>query len=480
MGRKFALIIMFVFLVGLVACTETPTDDPEDQGLVYDPTWVDEDITLNFASWVNSDLENLMLDAFMDKYPNVTVTKDAELVNSENPGWEGQIIERAAAGTLPDVFAVRFLDHVYLNDLGLNVKPFIDQDSEKDSIMEAALDSATYDDKVFAVPASTTPKYMLVNTALLEQYDLPVPGYDWTLDDYDTIVETVHHVEAGACTFGAYSYGEMVGAYAAIKSEGALQYQTFDGSQFNFTNADHRAILERELGMSDYLLNYLDGDEIKVACETENTWWAAYGTIAIFSQPLYDMSWFPGSYDSRNGGEGAFFEDIDLYPLPKLDGFDQMNVSGVGFLALSPTITDDKTASAAYELAKWMGFGKEGTIARHGFIADWETYSGSLFFSYWRFPITNDADVWASLPHATSDDFGLAGLQSQAFIDATINGLIENNRSLPGQQEALWAAQGLFGAYRRGEYSGSLVDVLREMEETANQIIEDTMAAVGW
>lgn len=498
MVKKVSLFILLILSLTLVACTgsETvptdPTTDPTEPTtpviptiptMEYDPTWVDEDITLTFASWVNPTLENLMLDAFMEKYPNVTVTKDTEMVNSENPGWEGQLIERAAAKTLPDVFAVRFLDHVYLNYLGLNVKPFIDQDPEKDSIMKSALEGATFGDNTFAIPATTTPKYMLVNKKVLQNYDIDIPSYDWSLDDYDNIVDTVFNIEPGGCAFGAYSYGEMVGAYSAIMT-GELGYQTFDGLNFNFTTPTYREILERELAISGKLLNYLDSNELKTACEQEDTWWAATGQLAIFSQPLYDMGWFPGSYASRNGGTSQdtqiFFNDIDLYPLPKVEGKDQIGVSGAGFMAISPTITDAKHASAAYELAKWMGFGKEGTLARHEIISEWEDHTTSLFFSYWRFPITNDAEVWASLPHATSDDFALPGLQSQEFINSIFNGLIENNRSVPGQQQGLWAAQGLFSSYRQGNYSGSLADVLREMEETANQIIEDTMISVGW
>jgi multiple sugar transport system substrate-binding protein len=495
MKKKLFITMLFTLIFLLAACvsteddTPTPTDpvDPTEEPVIpsfgYDPEWVNTPITLTFASWVNSDLENLMLDAFMEKYPNVTVEKDTELVNPNNPGWEGQLIERAAAKTLPDVFAVRFLDHVYLNDLGLNVKPFLDQDSEKDSIMAAALESATYGDKTFAIPATTTPKYMLVNTKLLEDYDVSIPAYNWSIEDYENIVDSVFNVEPGGCAFGAYSFGEMIGAYAAIM-DASLGYQTFDGLNFNFTSPSYRAIIEREMTHSAKLLNYLTTDDLKVACEQEDTWWAATGQLAIFSQPLYDMGWFPGSYASRNGGTSAdthiFFDDIDLYPLPKVEGKDQVGVSGVNFMAISPTITDAKIASAAYELAKWMGFGREGTLARNAFIENWNDHTSTLFFGYWRFPVTNDPEVWATLPHATSDDFALPGLQSQAFIDSIVNGLIENNRSVPGQQEGLSAAQGLFGSYRRGEYSGSLADVLREMEETANQIIEDTMKSVGW
>jgi ABC-type glycerol-3-phosphate transport system substrate-binding protein len=452
---------------------------------VYDPTWVNTPITLTYASWVNPVLEQLMLDAFMAKYPNVTVTKDLELVNSETPGWEGQLISRAAAGTLPDVFAARFLDHVYLNGLGLNLKPFLDQDPEKSSIMAAALDSATYGNQLFALPASTTPKFMLVNTRLLGEYDMDAPGYDWTLDDFDDIVDTVFNLEPGACAFGAFGYSEIIGAYAAIKNNSAFGYNTFDGLRFNFTHPDHRAIYQRELLSRSKLLNFLDNNQLKVACDQTDTWWAAYGQIAIFSMPLYDLAWFPGSYASRNGGTSSdiqiFFNDIDLYPLPIVEtGKTQKNVSGVGFIAVSPTITDRKVASAAYELAKWMGYGKEGTIQRHQYIMNWKDYTTTLFFSYWRFPITNDMDVWNSLPHAISADFALPGLKSPEFINATINGLIENNRSVPGQQQGLSAASSLYSAFRRGEYTGSLTDLLREMEETANQIIEDTMKSVGW
>jgi multiple sugar transport system substrate-binding protein len=483
MQKKIAILMLCVFSLLLVACVDETPQAP-DEGFEYDPTWVDYDITLTYASWANAQLENLMLDAFMEKYPNVTVTKDSEMVNSENPGWEGQLIERAAAGTLPDVFTARFLDHVYLNDLGLNIKSFVDQDAEKDSIMPAALESVTYDDKMYAIPSFTTPRYVLVNKRILQEFDIDIPSYDWTLDDYDHIITTAFNVEPGACTFGARGYGHVTGAYAAIKNPSTLRFNTFDGLRFNFTHADHREGLERELALQSNLLNFLDSDQLKEACEQDDTWYEATGQMAMFAQPLYDMSWFPGSYASRNGGTSAdleiFFNDIDLYPLPRIEGFEQKTTSGINFNVISPTIDDPIKASAAYELAKFMGFGKEGTLARHEFISDWRDYTTTLFFSYWRFPVTNDAEVWESLPHATSPDFALPGLQSEAFINAVFNGIVENNRAVPGQSQGLSAAQALYAAFRRGEYSGSLVDVLREMEEVANQIIEDTMAAVGW
>lgn len=462
-------------------------------------------ITLSYASWVNANLEIKLLDAFMDKYPNVTVERDQELINSETPGWEGQLIARAAAGTLPDVFAVRFPDHSFLNELGLNLYNFVAVDEEAETIFPAVMDIVSYEDNVFMLPASTTPHYYLVNKRLISERlgADRVPDYDWTLDEFDAIVEDIYSAELDNCAFGARGYATgFINSYPALKTRGfvdELLYGTFDGDEFNFSNSNYSTIVSRQMGVPELLTNKTttNAQWLEICGTTQlgaSFWPEASGEIAIFSQPFYDMSWFPLSYSKMNGtaADGTsiqpFLNDIDIYPYPKISSTTvQGNTMGLGFLAVAPTIDDNKKASAAYELAKWMGYGKEGNLARNEIIGNWKedvTTEGvlvnPLFYSYWRFPVTNVDEVWATLPHATSTDFALPGLKDPIFIETLRNGVVENLRSLPGQNEGYNAAMTLFNQYKAGTYTGTLADVLKEMEEVANRTIADAKLAAGW
>ncbi len=479
MKKSFVLVVLALFTFLLVSCDSTTTPD-EEVVLEYDATWVEEEIELTYAAWGYPTLEAEVLDAFMDKYPNVTVTRDAELNDSN--GWETNLIERAAAGTLPDVYTGRQIDHVYLNDLALDLRAFVDRDPEIDDVNPNAMELVTIGEKVYGLPSFGIPKSILVNKNLLQEFNLDIPEYTWTVEDFEYIVDNVFSLTPGDCAFAARNYMDLLPSYAAIKNDGDMGWYTFDGDQFNFTHPDHLDIMEREKERSDRLLLFLDEEQTNTTCGvTDGHSWGRNGRQALNDLYLWDYGWWSRQY-AENVGDGnseIFFEHFDVYPFPTVEGKDPTTPLEVNFINISPLITDAKKASAAYELAKWMGFGKDGMLERYQIISDWESYdSESEFFGFWRMPISRNQEIWDVLPYA---DYDLPGLTSETFISAVFNGLINSNRRVPGQGDGI--NTGYFpyvSAYRAGDFSGSLLDLMRESESVANEIVADAKARVGW
>ena len=105
MKKILALLMVVLFGLGLVACgnggtdTEVPTDPNQTV-----PTGPVQTIELTYADWGDQAFNQMMIDAFMEKYPHIRVTLRTDITGS-GATFTGNLITAAQAGLLPDVFA---------------------------------------------------------------------------------------------------------------------------------------------------------------------------------------------------------------------------------------------------------------------------------------------------------------------------------------------------------------------------------------
>ena len=133
MRRKALLMlaVLFAFSALLIGCSKEPASSDGDKAEgtkegtkeetpVVDTSWQSEDITLTYASWEDAEVVDKMIEAFEEKYPNVTVEKDESI----NWPWTEALANAASAGDCPMYFPWRMYAVGVENEWLLDVSDF--------------------------------------------------------------------------------------------------------------------------------------------------------------------------------------------------------------------------------------------------------------------------------------------------------------------------------------------------------------------
>lgn len=96
---KFGICLCASVLL-LSACGSKKEDTAKAEQKKELGEMTNENITLTYASWENSSLQQYLADKFMEKYPNIKV----ELVTVDQDVWNDGLTNLASAGQLPDAY----------------------------------------------------------------------------------------------------------------------------------------------------------------------------------------------------------------------------------------------------------------------------------------------------------------------------------------------------------------------------------------
>ncbi|MHC0037724.1 ABC transporter substrate-binding protein [Pseudoneobacillus sp. C159] len=349
MKKILSIFTLFVLVFALAACTNTKDTSKEtDKNKDNDKQEQElEPVTLSYAHWnlgteEENNLERLMLAAFKDKYPHITIELN-ETVNTSD--WNGTLATAASAGDMPDVFALPQIPLALSNDWLLDATDLAANDADFATIPEAVRDSATYNGKLFAIPSAQHFLGYFVNKDVFNAANLDYPEFGTSLEDFVTGVKTVTNVNNGVV--GLNHPFSVVDWYPAAANHDMGWYTLKDGhyalDSKEFINAVNQA---KEFATNGYSYDTLsDEQKAKFKGEDGEQAWVQ-GGIAL--------KW-DGSWAATNVSENATF-DWDFIGIPG-------GVTAVAndFVGISKTTEHPEEA---YLFAKWMSFGKEGFMKR--------------------------------------------------------------------------------------------------------------------
>jgi len=199
------LSLLIVFSLLLSACSnDTKTDESEKEkndyagivGIDEDengvPDWQEKEIELVYANnfYGENDETNPMvlnIKKFMEKYPNITVTRDRQFTGEMDDFEKMEVLTaRASEGTLPDVFYSPLAAEAYDRELTLDLTPYIESDEEADSISDNARSfMMSYDgEEIYGVPWMSVSQFPAINLKLLKENNISIPSYDWTYEEW--------------------------------------------------------------------------------------------------------------------------------------------------------------------------------------------------------------------------------------------------------------------------------------------------------
>lgn len=227
--------------IALAGCAGSP--EPAD---TYDP---DEKVSLDLAFWgndVRADLYNKAIDAFNEKYPNITVNSSF-LAFPEF--WEKRQTE-AAGKNLPDVmqFDYSYLRQYSENGLLLDLDPYLGGIIETDPLPQNILDIGVVNDTTYGIATSTNAWGLFTNPVLLEKAGVDeFAGGSW--EDYTTWMKDITDAGGGEYWGGGDYTGRIQNFELQLRAEGGNLF-TEDGEP-GFDEARLKAFWEEGQSIRD-------------------------------------------------------------------------------------------------------------------------------------------------------------------------------------------------------------------------------------
>ena len=432
MKKILTIITVLILTATLVACGESG-DGGGGGGT--------QQIELTYADWANQELNQQLIDAFMEEYPNIRVILRTDITGSGD-AFTGNLVTAAQAGLLPDVFATDNVPTVVNAGLTLDVAQYWDQDADAQLVYENIAATGVYDGKRFAVPSFQFLKGIMINLDIFEdanlttvegEYRIDNDGYpvkDWTFEEFVNIASAIKDFDPND-----YQSGYVLGLdtwYGTpdfqqvwpMMDDATVGYDTFDGEQFNYSTSDSwKDALTAKIEMHALT----DGTTTRFDTEflEANSDLAIYhiqnGTAAMDIEGSWQF-WVLN--DAKENGI-----NLGFWPYPQ---------GSAGFFP--PTILDYLAVSSetefpeeAFLLAKWMSFGKAGFDARLDILeannalaeanGEYPTYLD-------RFPIADYPDVWDRVDGFVSDIEGI-----DYILDNIENAKPDLDKWLPGYKD---------------------------------------------
>ncbi len=396
---SFALVGLMVF--ALAACGDDGGDTGGGQN----------NIVLTYADWGDQELNQVMIDAFMEEYPNITV-KLREDITGAGAEFTGNLLNAQAAGVLPDVFAIDNVPTGISNGLGLDISEYFDADPDTQLIYPNIRETGVYGDQRLALPTFQFIKGIYLNITLFDYYGLDLPEKDWT---YEEFIQTAKDLRAAGQNDYVYGIDPWFGqldfeSMFPMQDHEDVGYNTWDGEQFNFnTNMWIDAYNTKiDLMAQDVVAAYSEADLNAIGGADVWPWFEGYVGMKI------DGSWNMWMIEDMFDENG---QEVGFWPYPGGDA-GQFPPTILDFAMVS---SQTENPEEAYLLAKWMTFGKEGWLSR----LDAMEQRGDTYLD--RYPIADYPEVWTA---ASDYTIFIEGLQDS--IDNLDNAKPDVDKWLPG------------------------------------------------
>ena len=466
------------------------------------PDWqeVAIDLTMGFSYYGIDDDNNAVwmnVKKFMEKYPNITVTRDPLF----SGGWEGGddgllILQEAAAaeGTLPDIFFNPKGAETYDKGMTLDLTPYIETDEEATYITPNALSGMrTYDNlEIWGVPWQGVGPITAVNITLLNQLGITPPSYDWTYEEYEAIRDQIKTINAnGQCVFpGVIDFSYFGANYFDSVPNGYRGYNIVT-QRFDFADATNygkwmeQVALEAKNGYHFWDLTVIAPEQLAVKCPDVTDSWTD-GRRAINTIYLWE---FNAAVD-RMVNKGL---EIDIYPYPIApEGGTTATYTYHDYYSLNRALENDRVkAEAAYQLVKWLTYGEEGLESRWSLIDELNvldengvspfvngTYYLMDFIQGW--PITSNPKVMEMHPLVKGFDENSGGLDRYNFVafqNEAFQYQMSNANPYPRQIPAFASVANWFEPWtikdQMRDESLSWVDIAPSIQAQLNEDIEE-------
>lgn len=393
MKKKFvvSMLLVLTMLVQLTACGSKKQSGPS--GNVDENGVTTDEITLTYWHIEDETTANLLAEAFMDKYPNITV--ETKVISDMST----DLSAAAAAGNFPDVFVGTDSDTALANQYWLDISEYFNNDPESANLMSTIQEYGIgcFDtDARYAVPMVYWPSAVFIDKNVIETLNLEMPRTDWTWSEMIQVIkDATVDTGTGMKYYGLGYYNRLDSLYGiaacspderAIKGEFGYNGEDFDLSYWATGEQEFS-----DLKLNGYVAPQQETQEMEDWSGDWDTWFGSTGHVAVFSEGFW-------SYMNLWGVEG--YQDqygLDIVPYVTPNVVDEKEHNVISSMYMGGVSTSCQYPYEAYLLMKFMGWGIDGWNARLEIYND-ETITNAsgvaLKNSTMPMPITLDEGVW--------------------------------------------------------------------------------------
>lgn len=463
------------------------------------PDWQELELTVDigYSYYGADDATNsvwMNIEKFMEKYPNITVTRNPQFTSGWNGDDELLLIQAAAAeeGTLPDVFFNPKGAETYDKKMTLDLTPYFSTDKESLYVTENAISGMVTQDgaEIWGIPWQGVGPIVAVNLSLLDELDIDAPSYDWTYEEYEALrSEVALYNSYDRCVFpGVIDFSIFGPNYFDSVPNGYKGYN-IQTRQFEFAGAvNYGNWLASVANEAKQGLHFYDLDESGLASkncnEISNSW--LDGVRAIDTIFLWSFNESVTAMEQNS-------EEIDIYPYPVApEGGNTAVYTYHDYYSLNRQLDTDRVkAEAAYALVKWLTYGEEGTKSRWDLIDEVNVFeegevspfiTGELYLMDYiqGWPITNNPAVLANHPFVKGFDETSGGLDAfnfDAFSNVNFQNQLSNANPYPRQLPAFASVANPFDPWeiknRMRDEGLNFANIATSLQETMNAELEE-------
>ncbi len=375
------------------------TETVEIDGIKYSKAkdLTTDDIELTYFHFDQDETVKALAERFMKIYPNIKVNPVYENVATYND----TLLSLVSNGESPDVIMYSDADFALSNKLLADITKLWNSDPETKEIASTINDcgigmfGTTHR---FAVPVKFFPGIMYVDHNVLKTLNIDIPSRNWTWKEMIDLIKKATVKDApdgGMSYFGCGYYNRLDSYYGIAASQDIKGEFGFDGTDFDLSVW---AIGEQEfasLKQGGYIAPATQTIEMENWSGDFEGWCGTTGRVALFTEAFWT---FQGSWNTEASKE--FNLDIVPYVVPAVSkedaSADHHTIATIDFGGLT---TACKYPREAYELLKFMSFGKDGWKTRIQLYNDETKVNATglpLKNDVMPAPITTDEEVWNS------------------------------------------------------------------------------------
>lgn len=323
---------------------------------------------VTYCNWnFGTEEENNLVRRRVEAFNKSSSTIRIEMVTPVGGSYDEFIATLASAQELPDVFMVNSVPTAVINKWARDISDLVANDSEWEDIPEALRESITYNDKVFGIPAGQYYMGLFANLELIDNYLIGsesaeekfYPG-NFTTEEWIEVVKSMRDINHTDQTgvIGMNAVGDMLNWLPGVLDKtGKTKHFTWNGTGFDFTSESLIDALRIITDLGDPTSQYVFQSIPETVGEGDN--------VQDYRANIFG----PGSDEDvfKNGRMGFIqqgswagtYENTDFdcmftsYP-------DARVVAATDYFCISRSA---KNPEAAYEVAKYLTFGRAGAEA---------------------------------------------------------------------------------------------------------------------
>lgn len=480
MRKKFLLLMMIICSVFVVvSCGKTgePTGGKtQGGGTFWDQDgngvedWQEEEITLTYATWQHATeesitIDSLMVEEFTKKYPNVKV--EMQIVPGLEDEWTNALVTLQETNEVPDVFLVNRLGDLLPNNLLADITEMWNNDPQTKYIFDSVRDLSVVKGKRYVVPTAFYPQFWVVNKEVLKNAGVPLPSYDWTWEQMESIGKAVNDISKNV--IGIWGTAQYYYEYPKVLDPETHPYAYgYDGKGFNYSSdayLEAMNALETAYLKEGYVVNGLSEDELLERYGSKTADPRYMNKVGIFREPVWRLK------DRLD----EIKDNIDIYPGPGGVAGGNTDIAGISATC--------EHKQAAYQFLKWMSYSEEGVLKRFELYKKYKD-SDELATSgnNYPYPIVDygmdgkgQNAIWDNIPYGDT----APGLVSPEFLESIRNAATQANKEVIGWKDVETVVQPYFSqVLAGGDNPIDFISIVEAMQEAANIAYNNAISKV--